>query len=143
MAKKPARAAAKRPSRSLPRGPRQAERDARLRARSTARRTEVSNGAAEGEQPAEPSREDQKAAQRLHVREERRGAIIYAPNWRTPLIVDIVGGIVVFLAGAVFAVLWSPFIAGGIGALGGLYAALAVRRWRLWASRRRAAGLPT
>lgn len=122
---------AKRPSRSLPRGPRQAERDARQRARAA-----TADGAG-------PTRADQRAAVRLHERQERREAVIYASNWRTPLMVDVIAGIVVFIGGAVLAVLWSPIIAGGLGALGGLYALLAVRRWRHWAGRRRAAGLDT
>lgn len=122
---------ANRPARTMPRGPRQAARDTRQRARAAAADS------------AGPTRADQRTAARLHERQERREAVIYARNWRTPLIVDVVGGAVVFVAGAVLAALWSPFIAGGVGALGGLYAVLAVRRWRQWAGRRRTAGLDT
>jgi hypothetical protein len=89
------------------------------------------------------TRAEQRAAARLHERQERREMIVFASNWKTPILVDLIGGIVVFIAGAVLAVLWNPVVAGGFGALGALYAVLAIRRWRQWAERRRAAGLST
>jgi hypothetical protein len=63
-----------------------------------------------------------------------------APNWRSPLRVDLGLGIVVLLAG-----LWLLGAGVGLGALavvaGGAYATLVVRRWRHWAAIRRQAGL--
>ena len=78
---------------------------------------------------------------RAQAQRTGRERLIYAPNWRTPLVVDIVLGTIVFVVGVVLAVNWSPIAGGGVGALGALYVVLAVRRWRLWAALRREAGL--
>ena len=80
-----------------------------------------------------------RATQRADAQRVGREALIYSPKWRTPLIVDIVLGSIVFVVGLVLAVDWSPIAGGGLGALGGLYASLALRRWRLWAALRREA----
>lgn len=72
----------------------------------------------------------------------RREQLIYAPNWRTPLVVDIVIGLIVLLVGLVLAILWNPIGGGGLGALGGIYALLGARRYRQWAALRAAADLP-
>jgi hypothetical protein len=72
----------------------------------------------------------------------RRERLIYAPNWRTPLVVDIVVGVVVLLVGLALAIAWNPIGGGGLGALGGIYALLAVRRYRQWAALRAAADRP-
>ena len=80
---------------------------------------------------------------RAEAQRTGRERLIYAENWRTPLVVDIVMGTIVFVIGVVLSVDWSPIAGGGIGALGALYVVLAVRRWRLWAALRREAGLMT
>lgn len=77
-------------------------------------------------------------AEYLGVGPRDRAAL--APNWRSPLRVDLVLGLVGFLLGV-----W--LLAGGVplGALavvgGGVYIALVVRRWHRWATIRRQAGL--
>jgi hypothetical protein len=78
---------------------------------------------------------------RAEAQRTGRERLIYAKNWRTPLVVDIVMGTIVFVGGVVLSVNWSPVVGGGLGALGALYVLLAVRRWRLWAALRREAGL--
>jgi len=78
---------------------------------------------------------------RAEAQRTGRERLIYAKNWRTPLLVDIVMGTIVFVGGVVLSVNWSPVVGGGIGALGALYVLLAVRRWKLWAALRREAGL--
>ena len=80
-----------------------------------------------------------RATARAEAQRTGREQVIYSKRWRTPLIVDIVLGSIVLVLGLVLAVNWSPVAGGGFGALGGLYAALAVRRWRLWAGLRGAA----
>jgi hypothetical protein len=69
--------------------------------------------------------------------EASKQELVMAPNWRTPIYVDLVLGTVVFVVGLVLAIAWSPIAGGGIGALGALYDALAIRRWRRWAALRR------
>ena len=76
---------------------------------------------------------------RAEAQRTGRERLIYAKNWRTPLVVDIVMGTIAFVGGVVLSVNWSPVVGGGLGALGALYVLLAVRRWRLWAALRREA----
>lgn len=59
-------------------------------------------------------------------------ALILSDKWRTPIIADLVLGTIVFIVGVVLSIAWQPVLGGGIGALGLLYDALAVRRWKLW-----------
>lgn len=65
----------------------------------------------------------------------------YASNWRTVLLVDAALGAAAFVAGVVVVFAASIWIGAGIGALGAVYVALVVRRYRLWAELRGDAGL--
>lgn len=69
--------------------------------------------------------------------EASKQELVMASNWRTPIYVDLVLGTIVFVVGFVLAVTWMPVAGGGIGALGLLYDALAIRRWRRWSALRR------
>lgn len=64
-----------------------------------------------------------------------------AANWRQILAVDAAMGLLVLAAGLVVAVVWSPPIGAGLGALGAVYVVLVARRARDWRSQRRDAGL--
>ena len=64
-------------------------------------------------------------------------ALIDAPNWKTPIIVDVVIGSVVFIVGLTLAIVWSPIPGGAIGAAGATYVALAIRRFKDWSALRR------
>lgn len=64
--------------------------------------------------------------------QESRQELIRASNWRAPIIVDIVLGSIVFIAGLALSIAWSPVPGGAIGAAGAVYVLLAVRRWRTW-----------
>jgi hypothetical protein len=112
-----------RPDRKAPGAPTPVERHEAARAKE--RRSRGSAGAVA------------RATRRAEAQRLNREEVIYSSKWRTPLIVDIVLGSVVFVVGLVIAVDWSPIVGGGLGALGGLYAMLAARRWRLWAALRR------
>lgn len=68
--------------------------------------------------------------------EASKQGLVLAPNWRTPIYVDLVLGTIVFVVGFVLSIAWNPLIGGGIGALGLLYDAMAIRRWRRWAALR-------
>ena len=69
-----------------------------------------------------------------YQRGEASERVVHASNWRTPIIIDLVLGTIVFAVGFVLAVNWSPIPGGGIAALGLLYDSLAIRRWRKWAA---------
>lgn len=66
-------------------------------------------------------------------REKEKQRLIQASNWRTPIIVDTVLGIVFGIIGVVLAIVWSPLPGGAIGAAGFTYAVMAVSRGRCWA----------
>ena len=70
--------------------------------------------------------------------EASKQELVMAPNWRSPIYVDLVLGTIVFVVGLGLAIAWSPVAGGGIGAFGLLYDALAIRRWRRWSELRRA-----
>jgi hypothetical protein len=66
-----------------------------------------------------------------------RERLARASNWRTPVIVDSILGTIVFVVGFTLSITWNPIVGGGIAAVGLLYVALAIRRWKLWAALRR------
>ncbi len=74
---------------------------------------------------------------------ERKAAakqeLIHAPNWRTPIIIDVVLGMIVAIIGAILAIVWSPLPGGAIGAAGATYVVMAYKRFKDWSQQRRAA----
>ncbi len=74
-------------------------------------------------------------------RRVRQARAPYASNWRTVLLVDGALGAAAFVAGVVVVFAASIWIGAGLGALGAVYVALVVRRYRLWAELRSEAGL--
>ncbi len=103
------------------------------------RRPDAAAGKPEQKEATGPRTAIGKVADVAAGQQERRVALIHAPNWRTPLIIDISIGVAVLLAGLTLSIVWNPIGGGGLGALGALYALLAVRRWRVWAALRAAA----
>lgn len=76
-----------------------------------------------------------------YQRQAGRDQLVHADSWRKPLIVDLVLGTIIFVVGFWLAVSWHPVGGGGIAALGMLYNALTIRRWKKWAEIRRSDGL--
>ena len=72
-----------------------------------------------------------------------REDLIFSPGWRTPIVVDLVIGTVVAIIGMILAITWQPIGGGGLGAVGLLYGALAIRRWRIWSRLRKNAAPDT
>jgi hypothetical protein len=66
---------------------------------------------------------------------------VFAPNWRTVLVVDALMGVAVAVAGIVLAVVWNVVAGGLLGSCGVAYVVAVVRRGRQWAELRRQAGL--
>lgn len=64
--------------------------------------------------------------------EAEKQGLIQASNWRTPIIVDTVIGVLIGIVGLVLAITWSPLPGGAIGAAGLTYATMAISRGRRW-----------
>jgi hypothetical protein len=65
----------------------------------------------------------------------------YAANWRTVIVIDLLLGLVVLVAGGVLMVIGHRLLGPVLGILGAAYSARVVGRGRRWRRMRKAAGL--
>lgn len=72
--------------------------------------------------------------------QQSRDDLLHSENWQTPIIVDVVLGLVLFVVGFTLSIVWNPIGGGGIAAVGLLYVMLAIRRWKQWSMLRRDGG---